>query len=303
MTSSRPLVTIVVASRDLSKATEATVESLAAQTRLRDLEVLLVDGHPDGGRAVQTEGRGWLRSLSLPGANLPAMKEAGIRAARGEHVAILDPSTTASSTWVDELLLGLADERTAAVGGSVLPPPAASAADLGAFLFEYGGFHPPLAAGATAGDLPGNNVAYRRCLLIETCSEVLNADGFNKPFVHERLRRHGWRLVLRPEMQVRQIGARRLWPFLVRRFHYGRCFGATRWRRASLRKRILYTALAPAVPALLTIRHLIVNLAHPRNRQLLLRAGPALLCVCCMWGVGEWLGYWFGAGNSCREFY
>ena len=50
-------------------------------------------------------------------------------------------------------------------------------------------------------------------------------------------------------------------------------------------------------------RHLARAWAHPANRRLLTRAAPALCGVCAFWGVGEWLGYWFGAGRSCGMVY
>ena len=243
------------------------------------------------------------RHIALPGGNLPTLKGAAIREARGELVAVLDPSDAADPDWIDEMLAAFADPDVCAVGGAVLLSGAGSAGNVAAYLFEYGAFNPPIAAGDTQGDLPGNNVAYRRNALTDTCADILASEGFNKPFFHERIRARGGRLVIRPTMRVRHLTHYPFLAFGVRRFHYGRCFGAVRLRRASPARKALYRAFAPAVVPILIVRHLRRALSHPGNRRLLPGAALALCGVCAFWGVGEWLGYWFGPGRSCQELY
>lgn len=242
-----------------------------------------------------------MRHIALQGGNLPMLKGAAIRAARGELIAILDPSDIADPDWVDEILAAFADPGVCAVGGTVLLSGTESSGNVAAYLFEYGAFNPPIAAGDTQGDLPGNNVAYRRSALTDFCGDILASEGFNKPFFHERIRDRGGRLVIRPTMRVRHLTRYPFLAFGVRRFHYGRCFGAVRVRRASLAKQALYRAFAPAVVPILIWRQLGSALSHPGNRRLLPRAALALCGVCVFWGVGEWLGYWFGAGRSCQK--
>ena len=243
------------------------------------------------------------RYIAIPGGNLPALKGAAIREARGELVAVLDPSDAADPEWIDEMLAAFADPGVCAAGGAVMLSGARSAGNVAAYLFEYGAFNPPIAAGDTRGDLPGNNVAYRRSALIDTCADILASEGFNKPFFHERIRARGGRLVICPTMRVRHLTSYRFLAFGVRRFHYGRCFGAVRVRRATPARKALYRAFAPTVVPILIARHLRRALSHPGNRRLLPGAALALCGVCTFWGVGEWLGYWFGPGRSCQELY
>ena len=127
--------------------------------------------------------------------------------------------------------------------------------------------------------------------------------GAGGPFFHERIRARGGRLVIRPSMCVQHLTHYAFLAFGVRRFHYGRCFGAVRVRRASLAMKVLYRAAAPAVAPVLIARHLWRAVSHPGNRQLLPGAALALCGVCTFWGLGEWLGCWFGAGRSCQELY
>jgi glycosyltransferase involved in cell wall biosynthesis len=292
-----------VAARTPPSTIEASLASLAAQRRAAQIEVIVADGSPDGCMGALVQRYPGMRRVAVPGGNLPALKAAAIRAARGEWVAILDPGDAADPDWVDEMLAAFADPGVCAVGGAVVLSNRAGAANVAAYLFEYGAFNPPIEAGDTQGDLPGNNVAYRRSALTETCADLLASDGFYKPFVHERLRARGARLAIRPAMQVRHLTSYAFLDFGVRRFHYGRCFGALRIGRASPARKVLYRIFAPAVAPLLIARHLAQAWRHAPNRRLLPDAALALCGVCAFWGVGEWLGYWFGAGQSCENLY
>ncbi|QJR34540.1 glycosyltransferase [Gemmatimonas groenlandica] len=297
-------LSVIVAARTPSATLEEVLRSLAAQHRASELDVILADGSPDGSMAmIRHRCLPQARHISLPGGNLPALKAAAIRQAEGDFIAMLDPSDAADPDWADQIIEGFADPGVTAVGGVVLQAGSGSAGNVSAYLFEYGAFNPPVTPGDTQGDLPGNNVAYRRAALTDTCADILAAEGFNKPFVHERIRAAGGRLVIRPSMRVRHLTNYPFIAFGVRRFHYGRCFGATRVRRASRGKKWLFRLFAPAVPPLLMSRHLRRAWQHPANRRLLPRAALALCGVCAFWGMGEWLGYWFGPGHSCQELY
>jgi glycosyltransferase involved in cell wall biosynthesis len=298
-----PRVSVIVAARTPPDTTEQALASLFGQKRESEIEVLVVDGSDDGCMAGFARRFPKIRHIAAPGGNLPALKGEAIRQARGELVAVLDPGDAAEPNWVDEMLDAFADPGVWAVGGSVLLAGPGSAGNVAAYLFEYGAFNPPIAQGDTQGDLPGNNVAYRRSVLIDTCADILSSEGFNKPFFHERIRARGGRLVIRPAMRVRHLTNYPFLAFGVRRFHYGRCFGAVRVRRASPARKAFYRAVAPAVAPVLIARHLRRAWSHPSNRRLLPGAAFALCGVCAFWGVGEWLGCWFGPGRSCDELY
>ena len=282
---------------------EQALASLAGQRRASDIEVIIADGSEDGSMAALAQRFPGARRVAVPGGNLPALKGAAIRQARGELVAVLDPSDAAEPDWIDEILAAFVDPGVWAVGGAVLLQRPGGSGNVAAYLFEYGAFNPPLAAGDTQGDLPGNNVAYRRSALTESCADILETEGFYKPFFHERIRARGGRLVIRPTMRVQHLTRYPLLAFGMRRFHYGRCFGASRVRRAPPARKALYRALAPAVAPMLAVRHLQRALGHPGNRRLLPGAALALCAVCAFWGAGEWLGCWFGPGRSCAELY
>lgn len=293
---------MVVALREVPESTSQALGSLEAQRRFQDIEVIVADGSGGASEGV-LDHFPWVRRLELAPGNLPALKGAGIHAARGNIVAILDPVDAAEPDWIDEIVAGLADPSVSAVGGSVMLAGPPSAANRAAYLFEYGAFAPPVAEGPTAGDLPGNNVAYRRSLLVEGCADLLREEGFHKPLFHARIRELGGSLVIRSGMRVRHLTRHRFLDFSRRRYHYGRCFGALRLRRGPRRFRVAYRLLVPTVPVLLMVRQLVRSLGHRSNRRLLTSAAPALLVVCGFWGIGEWLGCWLGPGRSCDKLY
>lgn len=298
-----PLVSVVVAARTPPDTTEKALASLAAQQRAAEIEVLVVDGTDDGRMAPLVSRFPGMRHIAAPGRNLPALKGMAIHQARGDLIAVLDPNDAAEPDWVDEIFEAFAEPSVWAVGGAVLLSATHGAGNVAAYLFEYGAFNPPIAAGETRGDLPGNNVAYRRSVLIDTCADILASEGFNKPFVHERIRDRGGRLAIRPTMCVHHLTHYAFMAFSARRFHYGRCFGAVRVSRAPLAMKALYRVFAPVVAPLLIARHLWRAVSHQQNRHLLPGAALALCGVCAFWGVGEWMGYWFGAGQSFQELY
>ena len=301
MTPGQPRVSVVVAARTHPSTAAQTLDSLAAQALAGDIEVIVADGSIGQDPEALLRRFPQARHVSVPGGNLPALKAAAMRAARADVVAVIDPADAAEPGWIDEMLAALSEPGVSAVGGTVLLANPGSAANTAAYLFEYGAFNPPIEAGVTEGDLPGNNVAYRRREVTEECADILAADGFFKPFVHQRLRALGGRLVIRPAMRVRHLTSYSFVAFGMRRFHYGRCFGALRVQRAPIARKLYYRVSAPLIAPLLVARHLTRALRHEANRRLLPRAALALCGVCAFWGVGEWLGCWFGPGRSCAE--
>jgi len=298
---SEPLVSIVVFYREQAPL-EQCLQSLDSQDGIERAEVILADGSVNGSATAVCDLFPRVHYLPLGPVNMPTGKAAAIRATRGEIIAILDPTDLAEPGWIREIIEGMASEQVTAVGGTVLPGDDESAGNVAAYLFEYGAFAPPCASGPTDGDLPGNNVAYRRSFLVEGAADLLEA-GFFKPFFHKRIRERGGTLHTRSGMRVRHATRHRLGSFGQRCFHHGRCFGAMRRRAATSARRALYLSFAPVVPGLLAWRHVLRAVRHPMTRRLLPRALLALVTICACWGVGEWLGTWFGAGRSCREVY
>ena len=278
------------------------LEALAAQPDLAQAEVIVADGREPRGAEDFSRGRPWVRHLRLPPQTMPALKAAAIREARGELIAILDPYDLPEPGWMRETLAGMSRSDAAAIGGEVLFGGPETPANRAAYCFEYGAFTPPMTPGPTTGEMPGNNLVYRRRALVEDCGDLLGG-GFWKPFFHERISARGGFFAINPGMRVRHATSYRLGPFAARRFQYGRCFGAMRRRGAPAAQKLFFIATAPAVPFVLAWRHVRRAWTQPENRRAMPRALFALLWICFAWGLGEWMGCWFGAGRSCEQVY
>lgn len=291
-------VSVVVAVTTATAPAARIAKALLERDADPDIEVVVVDGTASG---IADVGLERCRILRRPGETLPKLKGAGVHAASGDIVAIVDPWDIPRPGWANAVRSAFENADPAGVGGAVAAPPGLKRADLGGYLFEYAAFAPPIREGPTDGDLPGNNVAYRRARLLEACAHLLESEGFNKPFLHQRLRERGERLVLTPAMVVDHQTTHTVAGLVRGRFHYGRCFGATRMRHASHGRRWLYRAFSPVLPVVLPVRY-VARALRPATRGLLVTGGLQLLLIAGAWGVGEWLGYWFGPGSSCDRF-
>lgn len=290
-------LSVVVAARKVPDALPRCIDSLARQPASVRLEILLADGSPEGAMRAAVPASSRAVHLHLPGADLPRLKAHGIRRAAAPIIAVVDPTARVSPGWAERVLAAFDDARVQAVGGAVTLEDRRAPGNVAAYLFEYGAFNPPLAPGSTSGDLPGNNVAYRREAL-QGAGAVLDAEGFNKPFVHAVIRAAGGELHVVPDMHVTHMTHYGVVDVARRLFDYGRYFGSARLRQSSPPRRALYVAFAPAVPALLVARHLRRSLSLPQNRALLGTSVAALVVACTAWGAGEWVGSWFGAGRA-----
>jgi len=298
-----PLVSVIVFFREFQPYIHETLHSLERQTLFNEIEVLFPDGSPTGAPAELLERFPWLQRLSIQNGTMPVLKGRAIQAAKGDIIAILDPGAVAPADWIENIILGLKDEKVSAIGGAVIFYGGETAANKGAYLFEYSAFNPPVNAGPTKGDLAGNSVAYRRTALTEGCRDILAKEGFYKPFCHDQLRALGGQLMINSDIIIHHCTDYSFLPFSVRRGHYGRCFGASRLRHSTSKQRLLLRTFAPLVPLLLIYRNIAKTIQRPNNRKMLFQAWIPLIGICVFWGVGEWLGYWLGPGKSCEKYY
>jgi len=70
---------------------------------------------------------------------------------------------------------------------------------------------------------------------------------------------------------------------------------------ASLLRRLLYGIAAFALPPVLFLRVVRTVWRKGRHRSELLRSIPLLTLFVSSWGLGEVVGYWFGAGDALSK--
>lgn len=126
----RPLVSIIISTRDQIAALQRCVESLLEKTAYSEYELLLVD---NGSQTA--EARAWLdgmaqlgservRVLSYPQqGNVAALRNFAVSQAKGEYVLLLNPYTVITqSDWLDELLNHAQRPEVGIVGAKLFNP-------------------------------------------------------------------------------------------------------------------------------------------------------------------------------------
>ncbi|MDP8924270.1 MAG: glycosyltransferase [Chloroflexota bacterium] len=291
------VLSILIGVRDGRATIEECLSSLEPQLDAR-VEVIVADGSRDGTAELVDAHFPWVRLLRREPMNGAQLRREAFAASNGRLIALAEPHVTFAPGWVSA---ALAVERhgAAAVGGAVAPGRrrVRGIGPWAAFLCEYADFLPPLAAGPTV-LTPGNNVVYRRAAL-ET-SDLRG--GLAKTWVNADLAKRGATFWADPSLLVQHERPYEFSTFLSKRFHYGRCYGATR-ARGRPRMRLIRAASTPLLPALFTWRVIRAIMPKPRYLGRLVLSQPLLLLFHTWWAVGEACGYLAGPGDSCARVY
>jgi glycosyltransferase involved in cell wall biosynthesis len=103
----QPTASIVIPTRDRPEYLEVTLASVMPQARAADAEVLVVDDGDDALTARVTERHG-ARLLRAPASGANAARNAGIGAAVGDPIVLIDDDVRAPPGWLAAMLLGAA---------------------------------------------------------------------------------------------------------------------------------------------------------------------------------------------------
>jgi hypothetical protein len=217
-------------------------------------------------------------------------RAAGLAAASGDVVALVEDRVAPRPDWARQLLRAHAEQpAAAAIGGAVHPPASGSRLARAVYFCDYGRYAPPLAAGPSAW-LSDVNVSYKRAALEAT--RAAWAERYHESSLHWQLAAQGAELRCAPDAAV--VAARehaaplRLGALLRERVAFARVFGWTRAKDAPLPRRLVWLAAAPALPFVLTLR----RVAERAQRGGLARDGflaalPLIFVLSCAWALGE----------------
>ncbi len=164
------------------------------------------------------------------------------------------------------------------------------------FLIGYGPWMEP-AEGGLRPYLPGHNSSYKRDELLaygDRLEEMLGAETV----LHYDLVRRGRTLHLEPKAQVSHLNFSRFRHWLQVSFHSGRVFAGSRGADWTLPKRLFYAAASPLIPLVRLVRVIRELRAPGRPTGLLARCMPLLAMGLFADGVGQFAGYFAGAGMS-----
>jgi len=291
-----PRLSIIVASVRPGDELQSALCDLAHGGLASDVEVIFAERLGDAALRQPLGTFSGVVRIGIPDtATLPRLLGIALEYARGEIIAITDTRCDMDEGWVAALLRAHKSPFPV-IGGAVEPGALRGLVDWAAYLMDYGQFMLPVTAGIAA-ELPGNNISMKRSAL-ERGGEFANGEFWKTQWCRQ-LRADGVQLHLVPEPFVRYRCAYTFWPFLVRRFHHGRCFAGMRVRQLSALGRVAYLAGAPALPLLLLSRTVRAVLPKRRRIDKLALAMPIICLGTLSWSLGELVGYYSGPGESC----
>lgn len=295
-------MSVVVTIVDGGAALDRCLDALAAQAGVPSLEVLVPhdDSVPDPSalrarhHAVRFLAIGHLPTLHS--ADTPAgqhelydrRKAAGMAAASGDLVALLEDRCVPRSDWAATAIQLHGSLPHAVIGGAV-ENACDAVLNWAVFFCDFGRYVPPFPVGPRR-YVTNVNVCYKRVAL--ESSRHLWVDRYSETTVHWYLAGAGETLYADPAMVVAQWrGPLRLLALLRERVAFGRLFAHTRSRRLSAPARAGLLALTPVLPAVLLARHLRDQMrdGHPRGR--FLRAVAPMTLLLLAWSLGEGIGY------------
>ena len=228
---------------------------------------------------------------------LAALVGDGIARSRGEIIAITDSSCIAGDDWLASILAGHETEFPV-IGGSVeMLGEGAGLTDWAAYFCDYGQFMLPAASGVVTA-IPGNNFSIKRPVLERGRKIVENE--FWKTLWCNSLQSEGIELFSQPKILVSRGKKYKLAPFMVERFHRGRCFAGMRSENFSGIKRLAYTLGTPMLPIVFFIRTVAPVIGKRRYTGKLLLSVPVIILAGVLWAAGEAAGYFAGRGDSCQ---
>jgi len=280
-------------------ALKECLTALLRQDSAHPLEILVADrtggAHSHGAHRLDPA----IRILPAePTTSIPRLRAQAIRAATAEIVGVIEDHVVVPSSWVDRML---AVHRRGArvVGGPIVNGATERTVDWAAFLCEYHASLRPRPAGEVHW-LPGNNVTYRRDLLLPHL-DLLDAGGWEDA-LHNALRAEGASLIYDPDVAVRHCmryeSGRE---YVHQRFLYSRAFAGARLEDRSTARRLAHAFAALGLPAILLARVAREVLTHPVPRPPLARPLPLIVVFVLAWAVGEVVGALRGPGDALER--
>ena len=217
------------------------------------------------------------------------LRSRGIAAARGEIVALLEDHGVASENWCAGMVAAHA-APVAAIGGAV-ENRVDRALNWAVYFCDFGAYQNPVPHGQ-AWAATDANVSYKRSAL-ESIAAVWR-DVFHEGAVNHALGLRGERLLLSPRLVVYQnrvgLGLRKA---VKERFIWGWSYGAG--RRLAGVSRLIWAAITPALPFLITARLGAMTFRKRRNRSAFISSLPLVFLMAAVWCFGEMVAYLSGA--------
>jgi hypothetical protein len=291
-----PALSVVIASVNGWHVLGPTLQSLDRLPERDRMEIVVVETLGGETRARLHRHRPAVVVIESDRRPIPRLRYQGVVRSHGRLVAILEDHARVVPGWA-ATILRLHESPWGAVGGPV-ENGQGGLVNWAVFFCEYASYMTPLPEGET-GDLPGNNIAYKRPHLLRHV-QVLE-QGKWESWINDRLRADGIPLAANNAMVVHHIKSFRLGYFLRQRFHFARSYAGMRRVEQTWPRRIVYGGGSLVLPALLLARVTHTVLKKRRHLARFATAAPLVALFLTVGAFGEMVGYLVGPGRSLEK--
>ncbi len=294
-----PKISVIIASKVGAPFIDQCLESIRAETRMLDAEVIVVAAGAADYAARLARDFPWTRVVHAPDVRkVPALRRRGLEQSSGDHIAIIEEHCSAKDDWLTKGIAAHARGRYAAVGGPVADFDYDRLPDWAVYFMEYNSALPPWRAEETA-HLHDVNIMYRRDALVAH-AELLG-EGYWPMTLHPTLIAEGGKFLSVPDMLVYHRGPFPFAYYLHQRYLFSRAFAGVRARNQSALKRWAYLVGGPLVPFFLLARMSATVMKKRCRVGKFLRALPLLGPAVVVLVAGEWVGCLLGPGDALSE--
>ena len=296
MTVDKPKLTVIATSTDVLCQVPGNLTALRTHCHAAAAEIILTAASDQDTYAAIVKQYPDIRFIRLSETcSVPKMLGKALASASGDIIAITDTTCEIGDHWAQNILKAHTKPNPV-IGGAVEPRKFNSMVDTAAYFYDYCQFMLPVEEGISA-EIPGNNMSAKRWIL-EKQGEF-SGEEFWKTYWCRKIQSDGESLYLFPSIIVYYEKSFGLLPYLLNRFHNGRCFAGMRNNQISFSKRIIYATGSPLLPILICIRILKSMLSKRRYMLRFFICFPIIILASVHWAIGEFAGYLLGKGSSC----
>ena len=294
-----PKLSVVLGVGACRQRAQRVVDAICAQTVLDQIEIVVLDSGGKGVAPLRTPQDARVVYVALPEATLfPKARAEGVLHASAPVVAFLEDHCFPSREWAAALIEAHRGECTV-IGYAFTNANPQTYISRAALMKDYGPWlHPATAQLRTL--MPGNNVSYRRDVLLSFGKdlEYMLTPDYS---IQQVLTRRGHLMRLEPAALVAHQNYEQISPAAKSNATYARFLAGRRaknlgWGPA---RRLAYALLTPWCAPVIGVFRVFRGL---RGRESLLRDAimsmPVFIVIACVAAGGEAMGYMFGEGDA-----
>jgi glycosyl transferase family 2 len=294
------LSVVMIAGAQRARA-QQTIEAVGAQTAHHSIELVVVDVASEDD-PLRLPGSIRSQRVNAPqGTPWGTLRANGVRAAAAPVVAFIEDHCAPQPGWA-EALIETHREPWAAVGYAFVPANPTRWRSRATLIAEYGFWAHPV-KGGLATILPGNNISYKRELLLSLGDDLDRALDVDDN-LHRRFAAQGLESGVSARACVAHQELAGIRPTAKANYDYGRMLAAARSsaEKWGLSRRLLYAAAVPlGAPAARALRLVESLRGRPALWGQALAAVPAIAAIWLANALGQAAGCLFGTGDAGRR--